>query len=279
MKESAFADAYYRELVMNHVDNLNLLYVALTRASKELYLYVATNLESKSSSENISSTSKLLVNGVKNVCPAPKNIIEGGVLTALQYTYGEPIKSVSSHRGHDVVEEELLENYLSHMPTVKVHYPAKRYLDEGMTYENESLGMGLRLHSIFEKATTYEDIRNALRTLMLGGYIDEGEANALQVKIEAMLDNPIVNEWFNGSWDDVKREASIISQGDIRRPDRVMIKDGRVVVVDYKFGEKRSKSYSRQMKEYMNLLRDMECYQSIEGYVWYVSLGEVEKVE
>ena len=33
------------------------------------------------------------------------------------------------------------------------------------------------------------------------------------------------------------------------------------------------------MKEYMNLLRDMECYQSIEGYVWYVSLGEVEKVE
>ena len=279
MKESAFADAYYRELVMNHVDNLNLLYVALTRASKELYLYVAANLESQSSSENISSTSKLLVDGVKKVCPSPNSIIDGGVLAALQYTYGEPIKRVSSHKGHDAVEEVLLENYLSHMPTVKVHYPAKRYLDEGMTYENESMGMGLRLHSIFEKATTYEDIRTALRTLMLGGYIDEGEANALQAKIEAMLDNPVVNEWFNGSWDDVKREASIISRGDIRRPDRVMIKGGRVVVVDYKFGEKRSKNYSRQMKEYMNLLRDMECYQSIEGYVWYVSLGEVEKVE
>jgi ATP-dependent exoDNAse (exonuclease V) beta subunit len=263
---------------MNHVDNLNLLYVALTRASKELYIYVATNLESKSNSENISSTSKLLVNGVKNVCPTPENIIEGGVLTALQYTYGAPIKSVSSHRGHDVVEEELLENYLSHMPTVKVHYPAKRYLDEGMTYENESLGMGLRLHSIFEKATTYEDIRTALRTLMLGGYIDKGEANALQVKIEAMLDNSIVNEWFNGSWDDVKREASIISQGDIRRPDRVMIRGDKVVVVDYKFGDNRMKSHQLQVAEYVELLESMNCYSNIEGYVWYVALGEVVKV-
>ena len=65
----------------------------------------------------------------------------------------------------------------------------------------------------------------------------------------------------------------------MRRPDRVMIKDDRVIVVDYKFGEKHNAVYKKQMAEYIALLRDMKCYRHIEGYVWYVALGEVDKVE
>ena len=40
-----------------------------------------------------------------------------------------------------------------------------------------------------------------------------------------------------------------------RRPDRVMMKDGEVIVVDFKFGKKR-KTYNKQVKEYMDLLSD-----------------------
>jgi predicted Ser/Thr protein kinase len=77
----------------------------------------------------------------------------------------------------------------------------------------------------------------------------------------------------------VKCESAIISNGDIRRPDRVMIAGERVVVVDYKFGDKRSNTYRKQMTEYMHLLGAMGMYSQIEGYVWYISLGEIECVE
>ena len=49
--------------------------------------------------------------------------------------------------------------------------------------------------------------------------------------------------------------------------------------MDYKFGEKHNAVYKKQMAEYIALLRDMKCYRHIEGYVWYVALGEVDKVE
>ena len=63
-----------------------------------------------------------------------------------------------------------------------------------------------------------------------------------------------------------------------RRPDRVMIKGNKAVVVDYKFGSEKSKLHHKQVANYMNLLHQMG-YTSIEGYIWYLSMGEIVKVE
>jgi hypothetical protein len=57
-----------------------------------------------------------------------------------------------------------------------------------------------------------------------------------------------------------------------------MISGDRAVVVDYKFGDKINKYYNRQMSEYISLLRSMGMYNTIEGYVWYISLGHIESV-
>ena len=61
-------------------------------------------------------------------------------------------------------------------------------------------------------------------------------------------------------------------------PDRVMIRGTRAVVVDYKFGSRDPGRYRRQVGEYLGLLRQMG-YTQCEGYLWYVKLGEIEKVE
>ena len=61
-----------------------------------------------------------------------------------------------------------------------------------------------------------------------------------------------------------------------RRPDRVMIRDGRVIVVDFKFG-KHSEAYNEQVRGYMSLLRDMG-YTDVEGYLWYVYKNELISV-
>ena len=279
MKESAFAEDYYRELVMNHVDNINLLYVALTRASKELYIYASANINSSKSSDDISSTAPLLVNAAKKVCPNPESIEKDGVLAALFYTYGEPLVSGAVQEKQDAVDEILLDTYISHMPPIKVRYPAQRHIDEDMQYNSESLGMGIRMHSIFEKAHTVQDLYSGIDNLLLGCVIDLAEAESLKLMLDKILSNDTVREWFGGEWDDVKCEANIISQGQVRRPDRVMIKGDRVIVVDYKFGEKRDTLYGKQMSEYIALLRDMRCYNHIEGYVWYVAFGELKRVE
>lgn len=56
-----------------------------------------------------------------------------------------------------------------------------------------------------------------------------------------------------------------------------MMKDGKVVVVDFKFGKKRT-DYNKQVCDYMNLLSDMG-YENIRGYLWYVFDNEFVEVK
>ena len=56
-----------------------------------------------------------------------------------------------------------------------------------------------------------------------------------------------------------------------------MIRGKEAVVVDYKFGLLRSAAHKRQIRSYMHLLRSMG-YNDIRGYIWYVSLEDVEQI-
>lgn len=277
MQNSAFSEEYYRELVMNHVDGVNLLYVAVTRASKELYMYVPSNLNSKSSSENITTTAPLIIDATKSICPEGEVTEWEGRKALVEYVYGEPTHYHNSERVSSI-DECLLRGYHSARPNIKVRYPAQRHIDEQGSQSNRSITAGIRLHRILEKARTADQLHSAIEHLAIDCVISSEEATNLKAQIVEMLANPITSEWFDGSWDDIKCEAEIISRGSLRRPDRVMIKGRRAVVVDYKFGEKRSNAYTKQMAEYLSLLASMGTYDTIEGYVWYVTLGDVVPV-
>ena len=108
--------------------------------------------------------------------------------------------------------------------------------------------------------------------------MSDGECQ--RVMIARALAHPAAREWFAGGWERVRNENEIIipGRGSTRRPDRVMIDGRRVVVVDYKFGLRDAERHRRQMREYLRLLGEMG-YAPAEGYLWYVKLGKIEKVE
>ena len=95
------------------------------------------------------------------------------------------------------------------------------------------------------------------------------------------LEHPKAKDWFSGEWQLYNERSIIFTDGNgemqVRRPDRVMVKDGQVVVVDFKFGKK-SDAYRTQVQEYMRLLEDMG-YSHVEGYLWYVFSNETERVD
>ena len=139
--------------------------------------------------------------------------------------------------------------------------------------------MGQHMHKIFEQAATIEQINIKVDQLAKQALIADEEAANLRSAIDQAMTDAAVREWFTAEWDDVKTEVDIITAEDRRRPDRVMIKGERAVVVDYKFSNNISNRHDKQVKEYMDLLRQMELYNTIEGYVWYVPLGKVRRVE
>ena len=72
-------------------------------------------------------------------------------------------------------------------------------------------------------------------------------------------------------------ESSLIdTDGEIYRPDRVVIKGDKVMIIDYKFGEHR-RVYERQLLKYADIWRRMG-YHEVSSYLWYVHAGEVKPV-
>jgi len=107
----------------------------------------------------------------------------------------------------------------------------------------------------------------------------ERHRDMASVEVDAELEKQSGHRhWFDGSYR-VMNEASIVdADGEIKRPDRVLIAtDGsRVIVIDYKFGQPRP-SHRTQVRNYCDLMRQMG-YPSVEGWLWYVAAKEVVKV-
>jgi hypothetical protein len=83
--------------------------------------------------------------------------------------------------------------------------------------------------------------------------------------------------WFPQDASKVMMETDIMdTDGQVYRPDRVVIMDGKTVVVDYKFGVHHSR-YERQMKRYADILSRMG-YPDVTACLWYVHTGEIRVI-
>ena len=106
------------------------------------------------------------------------------------------------------------------------------------------------------------------------------EAESIIELITKRIGQKDVAHWFDGTWqlfnecDILYREKGKLCTG---RPDRVMVKDGHTVVVDFKFGKPRPDEYKEQVKRYINYLKQMG-HNHVDGYLWYVFDGTVEQV-
>ena len=91
-----------------------------------------------------------------------------------------------------------------------------------------------------------------------------------------LFEIPHVKSWFSGTYK-VLNEAEIITpKGESYRPDRLMIKENQVIVIDYKFGQQKEEKYKRQVGNYLQLITQMG-YQAT-GFIVYATLGEIESV-
>ena len=269
MAESEFSAEYYRELVYAHVDNVNLLYVALTRAAESLHVFVPQR------GRHIGS---LLL---QCLAAAPG---EEGRRTSSEagerYEFGEftgPAAAKSG--GEEPVEHAVLEHYRTRRADLRLRLPSQRYFEEGET-ELSPRNFGILMHRAFQEADDEAGIRQAVLRMQEERILSAEDAATLQDMIDRALAHPVVREWFGGGWERIRNEHGIVvpGEGGTRRPDRVMVAGDRAVVVDYKFGGHDDGRYRRQLCDYMRLLRKMG-YVRVEGYLWFVKRGEILPVE
>ena len=285
MASSAYRHDYLNERLQLWVDNLNLLYVAFTRAGKNLIVW--------GRKEQRNTVSDLLADALPRLA-------EGNIGTWDEeegtYEYGTPCPSAipQDHPAHAetanrlaAAPERLPVCLTTQRPDIEFRQSNRSSDFIAGREESESpqryIDRGQMLHTLFSAIESVDDIDPAVDRLVFEGIIaDTQEEEDIRRLTRHAFELPEVQDWYSGRWT-LFRECDIIwmEEGELhtRRPDRVMTDDkGRTVVVDFKFGKPR-RSYARQVQDYIELLVRMGHERKlIEGYLWYVDEDRVEQV-
>lgn len=136
--------------------------------------------------------------------------------------------------------------------------------------------MGIVMHAVLGKMQRKSEQVKAIEQCIGEGIFSLAQKPEVLHELDKFWSMPETAEWFADDAQVLNETTILTLSGDMYRPDRVVLNDKNAVVVDYKFGEYEKYTYERQVKDYMNLLKEMEY--NAKGFIYYVNLGKVAEV-
>ncbi len=273
LTETIFADNYKEEKYSVYLDNLNLLYVALTRAKDAIFGFAPEKTGTDNTIAGVmkrallpaDSDQEQVTSGIKKYFNKEKGLFEFGEI---------PVNKENNSEKADLSVPEYPVNH--NMRSLKLKLHGENYFSAESKIIRERINYGKLMHEVFEGINSVDDIPDAVRRLVLEGKLPENESDAMTEKINGLISEPGIADWFNKE-NEVFTEAGILLKtGELRRPDRVIFKEGKTIVVDFKFGEEHDR-YTDQVNQYRRLLGAMG-YANIEAYIWYVDKNKTVSV-
>ena len=290
MLGTIYEEDYLHEHLQNTVDNLNLLYVAFTRAKEGLYVFGKRGAKA--------SRSGLIEQCLPLVAQEmPEAILSGleeekGILQFSLASQASP----ASHASHasPASQNPFLQpaepvavdfHYMESQVNFRQSNRSQAFIEADESDEIERLNYiqtGSVLHQIFSMIRTTDDIEDALKQLQFEGvlYDEQITPERITAMLRKRLQDPRVADWFSPRWN-LFNECTILTMEDgevkERRPDRVMTDGQHWVVVDFKFGSPKPE-YGDQVREYMALIKTMQPEAEVNGYLWFVYSNKIEEV-
>lgn len=272
LEETYFSEYYREEHTRSHLDNLNLLYVALTRAENGLMV-----IAPYSKTTSVRSAAQLLYLGILQ----NESLLAGWNDEAKIFNAGSWVLPPSREKkeSSEAIELSVYPSYPWGDKLV-IRQSAKEFFDGEDHSQREKIKYGIYLHAVLSRIRYTEEIPDTLDQLLQEGMISESDKDTLRTQLDELLQNQEVAGWFSKEWD-VRTEVPILlpdgaessPKDSSRRVDRLMLKDRKAVVVDFKTGEP-GKSDQKQVLEYIEVLRKMNFIE-VEGYLLYVRTGEL----
>lgn len=246
LKKTKFKELSVEEEQKQKLDNLNLLYVACTRAADELHIVA------RESSRGGKTIATWLRDFVKEKYQLPDGNLEVGSQPEIEH---KPIKDVPELKPaqyrplHQAVEIKLSD------------------------YEDSTSSrrlFGIALHNILAGIKTQEDIHLALQKALLQGNINAEQLPALQSTIQQLTHDPSIAHYFSNEVR-IKTETELfLDNGEVIRPDRVVICPDHLAVIDFKTGEKKAE-HLKQIEQYRYALKKVSG-QEVKAFLVYFPL-------
>lgn len=260
MKKYGLDDVYASYQARILLDNLNLLYVALTRAGHQLH--VLTSLDVPGRTVALFFGAFL---GNTDICndDDPEGIY--------MYSIGR--------RGNDKLQEKRTEGQFavknigssSWRDRLRVSLEWKKVWSVPVMRAVEK---GNVIHAVLSAVENVSQIDAAVSSGILSGLFPQNKAEEIGNAVRAVATHPDLQEYFEGDWQVEAERELVASSGKLLRPDRICLKEKKAVVIDYKTGSP-DLAHRSQVEEYSHVLEDMG-YEVEKRLLVYLKGGDLE---
>lgn len=283
LADTIFANDYFEEKMASFIDNLNVAYVAFTRAKQELILIAPQPKPNSKKEIPVNSLSTLLHHCIVNELSL-ENYPEDSTCTTFSPFWNA--EDVCLEMGESVQQkvEKQIENQLQYhyaeaicpVSPIAVKYKGMDFLQNNDSTRRASLNYGLLMHEVLRNIRHIGDETRVVADMERSGRITEEE----KAVINRMLDNfwtiSQTKDWFAPNVKILTETPIFTPEGDTYIPDRVVIEGNKATIIDYKFGKEQNK-YHRQVLNYKKLVTGMGY--AVSAFLCYVEQNRVEEVE
>lgn len=240
----------------NRLDNLNLLYVAFTRAVQRLYVIAKTGKPN------------VMLDFLKDKAD---HQVQGS--ESLVYRFGDPNFRNPKEKA-SATESAALPDSVSldwfHAITVDAD-PTRLWHAESERLQPREWGE--LVHQILSRIRYPKDTETVLKPYLADGTIDADTAAWIRDMMDQMAQHGQIAAAFQPSAK-VKTECEVLYQGQVRRLDRYAELPDAIYLIDYKTGKK-DEAHQQQVRTYASALREMTD-KEIRPYLVYLSDSGIE---
>lgn len=250
LETTSLAPIYDGEKEASMIDNVNILYVAMTRASKRLSIICQSKslIEKGKKPEYKGNMGDLIV----NVCTSHPDYNTEDYTLFINPNEGA-LDREEKHEEAAIIDTENKMECNMWRNVVTLSSPAVKM---AMEHERSARDTGLLIHSILSKIDTIEDLHPVIEKEVETGNVLHDEKENIQQQIKRIISHPELERYYSNEGQILNEREIIRPDHSAYRPDRVVLFDKKAVVIDYKTGEEK-KSHKKQIAEYGALLEEM----------------------
>ncbi|WP_027137970.1 UvrD-helicase domain-containing protein [Gaetbulibacter saemankumensis] len=239
------ADIFNKHKSEQELDNINLLYVALTRASEQLFII---------SNKDVSTKGEVNTNRYSGLFISHLQHLDLWNNSQFKYSFGTPKEAgLTKQLGDTIFQNEFIS-------TSKESHQINIVTKSGMlwdTSQEEAIEKGNLIHNLMAKIVSEKDIDSAIHEFISDGTINGDQANSLKDIMLQIVRHPKLENYFNDHHTVINERDIITNEGIILRPDRLVINsNNEAVIIDFKTGLQ-DKKHFQQLQSYQDVLEQM----------------------
>jgi ATP-dependent exoDNAse (exonuclease V) beta subunit len=221
---------------LDQLDSLNRFYVAFTRAESELYILSIKARESKANYY----IEKLLGSFTNSPDNEP-------------FTQGEKVPLVEQEVNSKAKKAWPLSSY-----SIKSWEDSLEVIDQAPKHWSKAphaAKAGQKLHQVLAELEKAEDLELILEKAKAFSWFEDPEISLLREQLRQILAHPDLQKYFDGQGQILNERSILQKNNKQRRPDRLVIKEDKSYLLDYKTGKAQA-SHRQQLDLYAALLEE-----------------------